>query len=139
MTKKGPKIIEIGPRIGGYRTRMYQMANDVNLDMLEIETASGNQVRIPEIKSSNAVSVMEIFPETEERFIEATAYSELVELRTLKYVSLKAEKGLLTGPAGMGYKAPLVVILSGSNQNQVKEESDWVRENVKIITSGRSN
>lgn len=112
--EQGPKIIEIGARIGGYRPRMYDLSYGLDLTTQEIKLALG---QTPDLSGNFRAycAVYELFPKTEGTFTEIRGTAETLEFA---YYKVKAKKGDLVGPAKNGYKAAAVVIVS-SHDKQV--------------------
>lgn len=61
LTKDGPKILEVGARIGGYRTEMTYFANGIKLNKIAIDIALGNPIENKIIKNK-ASTAYEIWP-----------------------------------------------------------------------------
>lgn len=133
MTSAGPRIVEIGARNGGYRERMYRMANGINLMGNAIKIAQGEQPEITE-KFNEPVAVLELFPMTPGKFEGVACLDELQSLPSLEYLSVKPEKGQFIGKSSDGYKMAAVVILHNADAAQFQRDLEFVNKNVRVLT-----
>ena len=133
MTAAGPRIVEIGARNGGYRERMYRMANGIDLTGNAIKIALGQQPEITAVKNE-PVAVLELFPMTPGKFVKLAEEDALSQLPSLEYLSIKPEVGQFIGKSSDGYKMAAVVILHHSDSAQFEKDLDFVNKNVRVIT-----
>ena len=133
MTKAGPRIVEIGARNGGYRERMYRLANGIDVTQNALRLAFG---KMPEIKATKnePVAVLELFPHEAGRFVELSAKEELEKLDSLEYLAVKAEVGKFIGKSSDGFKAAAIIILHHRDPETFVKDLDFVNNNVRIIT-----
>lgn len=133
MTKTGPRIVEIGARNGGYRERMYRLANNIDLMENAIGLAFGE---IPQIKAmkNEPVAVLELFPQKAGEFIGLAAQEKLEKLKSLEYLSIKAEAGQLIGKSSDGFKATAIVILHHKEADVFAKDLEFVNKNVRVLT-----
>jgi biotin carboxylase len=131
LTERGPKIIEIGARMGGYRPRMLELAKGVDMYGAAVHTAQGES---PALDSSRekACTVLEIFSETMGPFGDVPQLAAVQQLPSYQYVRVQAKPGALTGKAADGFRAPLVVILAHNETVQVAEDVRWILDHVTI-------
>jgi biotin carboxylase len=110
----GVKLIEIGARTGGYRSRMYDMSYGISLVEAEVSTALDKPI---DWKGSlkQFTAVYELFPPSEGKFNAVIGESGWL-IDNVDYYSLKAKPGDMVGPSKNGYKACLVVIVSRSDE-----------------------
>lgn len=134
MTKSGPRIVEIGARNGGYRSRMYMLANGIDINMNALKIATGE---MPEIsaKKNEPVAVFELFPHKPGSFVELSSEAELNKLPSLEYLSIKVKPGEYSGKSSDGYKATAIIILHNSDVEQFNKDLEFVKNNVKVITN----
>ena len=79
LTNNGPKIIEIGARIGGYRARMYEYSLGIDLYQAAISTAQNKPLDlIPKLQQAS--TVIELFPETCGSFVAFDGHREIEQL-----------------------------------------------------------
>lgn len=131
FTTEGPKIIEIGGRIGGYRGRMYDIACGIDLYAAAINTALNQPVKLTAGKDLTCVT-LEIFPSEEGTFKDISALDEIQKLSSAIHLSPKVAPGKQTGRASHGYKAALVVMLAGEDAQQIERDVDYIQSSVKI-------
>lgn len=132
-TQNGPKIIEIGARIGGYRTRMYESAYGINLEKADIDISLGKK---PIIKSTKKkyCAVYEIFPKKEGKFKKISNLKKLESLKSLDYLSIKKKINDKVGLSKNGYKMTAVIMISCKNQKQFKNDCTFIEKKVNVIT-----
>lgn len=139
-TKDGAKIIEIGPRIGGYRTRMFKDAANIDLDKVEVEIASGNKLTEDLNKEIiNYTCVIELFPKQIGNFSHIKNIEELRALKSLKYISIKRKVGELTGLSKDGFKMTAIIILSHSDKNVFEADLNYINLNVRVVLIDEKN
>ena len=131
LTKTGPKIIEIGARMGGYRPRMYGLSTGIDMYQAAIDTALGN-IPILQPTHTKACTVLEIFSEEMAPFGAVPQLDEIQNLLSCQYVRVQAKPGNLTGRAADGFRAPLVVLLAHDEVAQVERDMQWILEHVVI-------
>lgn len=133
MTKNGPRIVEIGARNGGYRERMYRLANGIDVTRNALRLAFGEK---PEIKATKnePVAVLELFPHEAGEFVELSAQAELEKLASLEYLAIKAEPGKFIGKSSDGFKAAAIIILHHADAEVFAKDLDFVNNNVHIVT-----
>lgn len=132
MTENGAKVIEIGARFGGYRSRMYKLFGDVDIYRAEIMACQGLK---PDMKSKKRdyCGVFEIFPDTEGLFVEIKGLNLIENLGSFHYASVKAKPGQKVGLSSQGYKMCAVVILTNHNQEQFFKDVDVIKKRVRVI------
>lgn len=133
MTKDGPRIVEIGARNGGYRERMYRLANGIDVTRNALGLAFGE---MPEIKAAKnePVAVLELFPHEAGEFVELSGQNELEKLESLEYLAVKAEPGKFIGKSSDGYKAAAIVILHHADAEVFAKDLEFVNNFVRIVT-----
>lgn len=134
LTATGPRIIEIGARIGGYRPRMYEYAYGMDLYDAALAVASGKQPVLSPVRSESSCAI-ELFPAEEGAFSEVEGAEELKTLPSLKYFSVKRKPGDVIGPARDGYRATAVVLLSHNSSEQVIRDTALIQEHVSVNVS----
>ncbi len=132
-TKNGPKIIEIGGRIGGYRTRMYMSAFGIDLEKIDIDLSLGN-TPIIKISKKNYCAVYELFPKQVGKFKAITNIDQLKKLNSLAYISIKKKIGEKIGLSQNGYKMTAIIILTNKNKKQFENDCQFVENKVNVIT-----
>lgn len=133
MTADGPRIVEIGARNGGYRERMHGMANGLDIMGNALRIAMGQPLDLRSDRN-DPIGVFELFPKTPGTFIEIQNETQLRELPSLAYLSVKAEPGAFVGSSSDGYKMCAVVILHNSNQEQFDQDMRYLNHHVSVVT-----
>jgi glutathione synthase/RimK-type ligase-like ATP-grasp enzyme len=133
LTKKGPRIVEIGARNGGYRERMHKLANNIDLLDIQLDLKLGMSPKIAASKSE-PVAVLELFPKQSGIFTGITNEDKLRKLSSLVYFKIKQNLGEHVGKAGDGYKMCAIIILHNPNPKQFEKDLDFVNKNVRVIT-----
>lgn len=136
MTAEGPRIVEIGARNGGYRERMYELSEGIDVTRNALALAMGEPVDIA-VRRNESVAVLELFPR------EAGAYRGIANVDGLKGLSSlfqlheKAKEGEFVGKSSDGYKMCAMVFLHNSEAVQFQRDLDYVNRNVFVETEGR--
>jgi biotin carboxylase len=133
LTPKGPRIVEIGARNGGYRERMHRLANDIDIPRIAFDVALGKQ---PDITSgaNRPTAVLELFPKTPGIFTGISHENELRKLPSLKYFALKQTIGEKVGSSSDGYKMCAIIILHSADTAQFEADLAFVTDSVEVTT-----
>ena len=134
MTKKGPRIVEIGARNGGYRERMHRLANGIDIQGAALALVLGQQPQITATKNESC-AVLELFPKVPGLFSGIAQEAELRALPSFLDLRIKAKTGAFVGKAADGYKMCAIVELHHTNVGQVKKDMAYILENVAVITT----
>ncbi len=131
ITNEGPKLIEIGARVGGYRPRMYGFSRGLDLYRATIDLALGKKPSLAPTRSQ-ACDVIELFAEYEGIFDEVIHAKDISTLASYQYMRINVTPGMATGRAAAGFRTPLTVILGHKDPAQVARDSAWILEHVHI-------
>lgn len=134
LTGSGPKIIEIGARIGGYRPRLYEYASGIDLYKAAVDIAHGERPDLKATKTAYSAAI-ELFPANTGVFSHVANLDALTELPGLKHYTIKRQPGEKIGPASHGYRAPLLVLLSYDKEALLHSAIEFIRQEVKVITA----
>ncbi len=134
MTKNGPRIVEIGARNGGYRERMHNLTNGIDITGATLSLALGNKPHIQAVRNDSC-AVLELFPRQPGVFKTIENIDRLKQLDSLHYLSIKVKDGQQVGKAADGYKMCAVVILHNDNTMQFKKDLDYVTQYVTVTTN----
>ncbi len=132
LTSKGPRIVEIGARNGGYRERMYQLACGIDLTAASIDVALGKEPNIKSTKNES-VAVIELFPKDNGKYSHITSSDEVNSLKSCTYFNIKALRGDYVGRAADGHKRCAIVILHNADKQQFTDDLRFVENNVKVV------
>lgn len=133
MTPDGPRIVEIGARNGGYRERMYDLANGLDLVQESIRIALG-AAPVMQATKRDACAVLELFPYQKGVFKGITHLEKVRALPSCTYVSVKAAPGATVGKAADGFKRCAVIMLHSQNHTQLQADLTYINEHVKVVT-----
>ncbi|MFZ1721590.1 MAG: ATP-grasp domain-containing protein [Microgenomates group bacterium] len=132
-TKKGPKIIEIGARTGGYRARMHKLADGVNLFQAQVDVAQGKLPNLAPQKASYC-AVYELFPLAKGKFQEITNINQVLQSSTLYYSFVPAKSGELVGPSKDGFRFSGLFIFASEDKETFKKETAFFEDQAKVLT-----
>jgi len=132
LTSQGPKLIEIGARIGGYRARMYELGCRLNLYQAAIDIAEGRPSQLPSGGKASCIAVLELFPDRDGQFQGLDHEHELRQLPSFHYLSMKRQLGEAVGMARHGYRAVAVVMLKHSDAEQFQTDFAEVADLVRV-------
>lgn len=133
LTTDGPRIVEIGARNGGYRERMHNLANGIDITGAALSLALGKSPTISSDKNEHC-AVLELFPKVNGTFVKIKNLDKLQELKSLQTLSVKSKSGEKVGKASDGFKTPLIIILHSKSQKIIQSDLAYIKENVEIIT-----
>lgn len=133
MTEKGPRIVEIGARNGGYRNRMHWLANGIDVTRSALGLTFGEMPKL-EATKNEPVAVLELFPREAGKFVELARQGEVEKLRSLNYLKVKAEPGQSVGKSSDGFKATAIIVLHHEDNEVFAQDLEFVNENVEIVT-----
>lgn len=133
LTPKGPRIVEIGARNGGYRERMHKLANGIDIVGNALYLMTGH---MPDIHATRnePCAVVELFPKHSGIFREITHEDELRSLPSLVYFDIKASPGQHVGKSSEGYKMCAVIMLHNKDPEQFDKDLNFVNRHVYAVT-----
>ncbi len=131
MTKKGPRIVEIGARNGGYRERMHSLANGIDITGNALALVTGGELKLEASRNDNC-AVLEKFPNKAGTFTQITHEEDLLKLPSLFYFSRKTKPGDTIGLSSDGHKAVAVIILHNADSAQFERDLAFVDSKVMV-------
>ncbi len=132
LTATGPKLIEIGARNGGYRPLMYAAAYGIDMYQGVLDTAYGRPIRLASNKAAPVI-VLELFPAIEGTFKELLNEAAIARLPTVSKLTVRSKPGGLVGTARRGFKASVIIILSGHDADQIAADYALIRDTALVI------
>lgn len=132
LTPKGPRVIEIGARPGGYRARMYGLASGVDFYGAYLNASSGKSFDVS-TKQKHATATIEVFPEERGIIKNITSYAELEQLSTLSYLSNRIKIGEEAGLPSQGFKSVLIITLASDDPAKVFVDKKFIDDNIRIV------
>ncbi|MDQ3093967.1 MAG: ATP-grasp domain-containing protein [bacterium] len=130
-TNKGWKIIETGPRIGGYRQQLYESAYGIDhyYNDLTLHYNDETDTQKKWIKNSAGLT---FYPDTEGEIVDITGVSKLKSLSTYYWHSVDANICDKAVFATNGGELSAIVILSGSDKQQIENDITELRNSLII-------
>ncbi len=133
LSPQGPRIVEIGARNGGYRERMHELANGIDITANTLLIALGKQPDI-HVHRNDPCVVIELFPKQGGIFQKIANEESLKKLPSLNYYSLKSRPGQFASKSADGYKACAIIILHHKNKQIFEKDYLYLKNNVHVIT-----
>ncbi len=133
LSPDGPRVVEIGARNGGYRERMYKLANGIDITGSALAIACGELPNIKATKNEYCL-VLELFPKEDGEFVDIDNETKLQELTSLVYYSKKAKPGQMVGKSSNGYKACAIIILHSKDKDKFNDDALYIKNNVVVKT-----
>ena len=134
MTKDGPRIVEIGARSGGYRQKMHLYAHGINMYQNHLALLHQQPLCLEPLRDEPC-AVLELFPKKPGGFKKLQYIEELEELKSLRYLSIRAQPGDYVGKSGDGFKAVAVLMLHNQNANTLYADLEYVKKHVHVVTT----
>jgi biotin carboxylase len=127
LTETGPKIIEIGARLGGYRPLMYREATGQDLYAAAVALTAG-QSPLLQTSKHEAYSVLELFPETDGVLRAVHGLETGRKLPHVAHLVLKTELDQPAGRASSGYRAAVIAQLQGPDRASLDATASELRQ-----------
>jgi hypothetical protein len=132
LTASGPKLLEVGARVGGYRSDMIQLSFGIDLDEVTFSTALGKRPDlVPRFDRSTAV--LEFFPPREGILKWIRGLEEVRRLESFHRLRERTKAGERVGLARQGYRCPLFVVLNHHQGSVVQRDMRKARETITIV------
>jgi len=129
-TPMGPKILEVGARVGGYRSEMMKLSFGIDLDEVGFSTSLGKGGDlVPKCEQSTAV--LEFFPPREAILKGIKGLEEVSKLESFHRLRQRMRPGEGIGLARQGYRCPLFVVLNHEEGSVVHRDMEEAR---RILT-----
>jgi hypothetical protein len=126
-----PRILDMAPRVGGFRAEMMDLSYGCSLDPMNLELALG---RVPHWASrwQKAVAVAELFPPKAGRLTAIHGLDRVRALSAFHRLRQRIPTGKPVGWARDGFRCPLFVVLCHEKEQTVRQELGLLRELVKM-------
>jgi len=131
LTKDGWKIIELGPRIGGYREALYREAFGIDHYYNDLAVRMGDEPEIP-TEPLAEVAGMNMYADEEGRIESITGFEEAKQLPSVVELAVHAKPGDLALFAGNGGKLIVDGILKNKDREALERDVAKVRELIQI-------
>ena len=133
ITDTGPKILEIGARIGGYRTEMSVLSYGYSLDQALLDTLLGKKADLTP-RFVRQTAVLEFFPEAQGRLKTVHGMEQVGNLASFNRMKMRFREGDDVGLAAQGFRCVLFVVLNHEDGELVREDMERCRDLVEIST-----
>jgi biotin carboxylase len=133
LTTQGWKVIELGPRIGRYRHRMYQMAYGIHHYANDLLIHFGQAPTIPAVLQKYCAAYS-LYPESEGEFVELAGLEFLQQSPYIKHLHFRANPGDIALHAKHGGKLIVEFYVVADDQKNFDKTVATVEAAVKVIT-----
>lgn len=122
QTAQGPKLLEIGVRFGGYRPELFERSFNFDLVYPYYQVRAGQKPS--DIFREQAKAVAVITPGTRKQGeLERVNYLDRIQqLKTYVYHEVKVQIGQMVGPSTRGFYAPLGIVLTSNNAEDMYQD-----------------
>lgn len=128
------KVIEVGPRIGGFRSMMYELSYGIDHSMNDILIRMGKKPIISD-KVKGYTAVLKLFAREEGILSELKGVKKLKELESIKGIQLNKKIGDRCHFAKNGGKSVCNVILFNKDRSKLLADVRRVEQNFIIKTN----
>jgi biotin carboxylase len=137
-TSHGWKVIELGPRIGGYREGLYGEAYGIDHYYNDLAVRIGAQLEIPTVPIKHAAGI-NIYAEKEGIITAISGIDQARRLESVVFLEAHAQVGDRALFAGSGGELIVDAILSNKDPEQLERDVAQVRELVTIQVAEKSS
>lgn len=133
-TPNGWKIIEVGPRIGGYRHELYGLSHDMNHIVNDIINRTGETPDVPN-KPKRYAAIFKTYAQEEGRLKSIHGLAQVERLSS--YVTMKHpyKKGDMLKFARNNGNAPIEITLCNDDQDQLRADIETIEKTVYVEVS----
>jgi hypothetical protein len=124
-------ILDVAPRVGGYRSEMMDLAYGRPLDILNLELALHDRP-LWQAQWSRAVAVIEIFPSHSGQLSGVRGLKRIRALPSFHRARHRIPPGEAVGWARDGFRCPIFVVLAHPNAAQVRNDVEQVRRHLYL-------
>jgi predicted ATP-grasp superfamily ATP-dependent carboligase len=132
-TEDGWKVIEIGPRIGGFRHSMYELAFGLDHSLNDLLIRLSKKPVIPK-KAKGYTAVLQYYAQKEGKLERIQGLFKVQALETIQRVRVRKEPGDKCTFAKHGGDPVMEVTLCDPDRSKVLADIRRIEQNLKIIT-----
>lgn len=132
-TEKGWKVIEIGPRIGGFRNVMYKLSHGIDHTLNDIMIRIPRNVNLPK-KRLGYAAALQFFAHREGRLKKLSGIKKARSLDSFKSIDLHKKVGDRCLFAKHGGKSVFDIVLFNSERSLLLADIRRLEQHVKIET-----
>ncbi|MBI4087137.1 ATP-grasp domain-containing protein [Candidatus Kaiserbacteria bacterium] len=126
------KIIEVGPRIGGYRQKLYQLAYGIDHSVNDVLVRIPEKPIIPKRQKAHA-TVLKYYPDKEGVIMELKGIKKVRELKSFRSISMYKKVGEKSVFATHGGTAVLSVALANPDRSKLLADVRRVEKLLKVM------
>jgi len=133
-TTRGWKVIEIGPRIGGYRHEMYGLSYGMNHIMNDLLNRAGVEPEVPDTAPRHT-AVFRTYAHEEGRLVAIHGTEKIEQLPSFVSMKLRYKKGDMLKFAHNTGDAAIEVTLCNDDESQLEADIHTIEQVLHIETS----
>ncbi len=130
-TEHGWKVIELGPRIGGFRQELYDMSFGVNLTMNDINVRIPEKVDMPKKVIGYSVA-MKFFAKKEGRLTKLSGVKKAQELESFQKITINKKIGDMCRYAKHGGSSVFNIIMFHKERSKLLADIRRLEQMIKI-------
>lgn len=130
-TEDGWKVIELGPRIGGFRHEMYSLSYDIDHSLNDILIRIPRKPILPK-RIQGYTAVMQFYPRTKGRLQALEGVNKARRLESFSRIELKKKLGDLCDFAANGDDPVFDIILFNKNRSRLLADIRRLEQAIKI-------
>ncbi|NCO05374.1 MAG: hypothetical protein GW939_04505, partial [Candidatus Magasanikbacteria bacterium] len=135
-TEQGWKVIELGPRLGGFRNDLYELAYGIDLTANDINIRIPEKISIPKTVIGHAIASK--FFAKEEGYIKSiTGIKKAQELKSFKSIVINKQVGDKATFAKNGGKSVFNITLFNKDRSELLADVRRLEQLIKIETTKR--
>jgi hypothetical protein len=121
LTKNRTTVLDVGPRIGGYRSEMMDLAHGCPLDPLNLDLAMGGTPKWQK-RLNHGVAVVEVFPPQTGRLAAILGVEQVKSFPSFRRFQQRIPLGETVGWARDGFRCPIFIVLAHPDHGQVRRD-----------------
>lgn len=127
------KIIEIGPRVGGFRSVLYKKTFNIDIDINDFLIKTDKKIRIPKKQVGNMTTI-QFYPKKEGYIKKIEGINKIKKLDSFYSFTQKNKKGQKAVWSKNGGSAVVTITLFNSDYEKFIEDKRKVEKTIKIET-----
>lgn len=133
-TERGWKVIELGPRLGGFRSKLYKLAYNINLTMNDIYVRVPHKVEISK-KVKGYAMALKFFARNEGYITNLTGIKKAQDLKSFHDIAVNKKVGDRALFAKNGGKSVFNITLFNKERSKLLADVRRLEQLIKIETS----
>jgi biotin carboxylase len=132
-TEKGWKVIEIGPRVGGFRHEMYELSYGIDHSLNDLLIRLGKKPLLPK-KTKGYTALLQFYAPKEGKLERIQGLFKIQALQSLQRLTVLKEPGDKCTFAKHGGDPVLEVLLFDPDRSNVLADIRRIEQNLNIVT-----